>query len=136
MYGKRHTWPSPTDTPTMVSNPPRREANVSRLVAAGRSAGADDVGEGVERAVDVIEGVVEVGREANHLAARGWQHATRAHRGLDGVRVAHDERRRRRLVTDVVGAMQLEPARATAVDQATREHLVPCADARGVHLVN
>src|SRR5438105_6585781 len=102
MYGKRHTWPSPTDTPTMVSNPPSREANVSRLVAAVRSAGADDVGEGVERAVDVIERVVEVGREADHRAARGGQHTARAHRRLDGVRVEHDERRCRRLVTDVV----------------------------------
>src|SRR5512138_1600163 len=108
MYGKRHTWPSPTDTPTMVSNPPRREANVSRRGAAGRSAGVDDVGEGVERAVDVIECVVEVGCEPDHRAARGWQHAARAHRRLDGVRVGHDERRRRRLATDVVRAMQHE----------------------------
>src|SRR5436853_100235 len=100
MYGKRHTWPSPTDTPTIVSSPPSREANVSRLGAAVRSAGADDVGEGVERAVDVIECVVEVGREANHRTSRGWQHTARAHRRLDGVRVAHDERRCRRLVTD------------------------------------
>src|SRR3954462_7173530 len=120
MYGKRHTWPSPTETPTMVSSPPSREANVSRPVAAVRSAGADDVGEGVERAVDVIEGVVEVGREADHRAARGWEHAAGAHRHLDGVRVVHDERRCRRLVTDVVRAMQHESARATAVKHATR----------------
>src|SRR5205807_832788 len=106
MYGKRHTWPSPTDTPTIVSNPPSREANVSRLVAAVRSAGADDVGEGVERAVDVIERVVEVGREADHGAARGGQDTARAHRRFDGVGVGYDERRCRRLVTDVVRAMQ------------------------------
>src|SRR6185312_9196661 len=118
MYGKRHTWPSPTDTPTMVSSPPSREANVSRLVAAGRSAGADDVGEGVERAVDVIECCVEVGGEADYLTPRGWQHAARAHRRLDGVRVWHNESGGRRLLTDVVRAMQHEPASAAAIDQA------------------
>src|SRR5947209_352940 len=127
MYGKRHTWPSPTDTPTMVSNPPSREANVSRLAAAVRSPGADDVGEGVERAIDVIERVVEVGREANHRTSRGGQHAARAHRRFDGVRVGHDERRGRRLLTDVVRAMQHEPASAAAIDHASGEHFVPRA---------
>src|SRR3954465_14366676 len=115
MYGKRHTWPSPTETPTMVSSPPSREANVSRPVAAVRSAGADDVGEGVERAVDVIERGVEVGREAAHWAARGGKHTARAHRNPDVVRVGNDERCCRRLVTDVVRAMQHEPASAAAV---------------------
>src|SRR5213075_3381928 len=122
------TWPRPTDTPTMVSKPPSREANVSRVVAAVRSAGADDVGEGVERAVDVIEGVVEVGREADHWAARGGEHTARAHRHFDGVRVGHDERRCRRLVTDVVRAMKHEPASAAAIDHASGEHFVPRAN--------